>query len=63
MGFSDLDTVVENPHLVPLLVDVLDQKGIDLHGIRFDADEPEEWVYFNNPFGEEVSEFLKPIER
>jgi SIR2-like domain len=61
-GITSLDGVADNPNLIPLLVDVLDGKGIDLHGIRFDADAHEEWIYVNDEFSEEIGGFLKAID-
>lgn len=59
-GITSLDGVADNPRLIPLLVDVLDGKGIDLHSVRFDAESSEEWTYVNDVFSEEVGELLKP---
>ena len=58
IGVTDMDALADNPRLLPLWVDVLDHKGIDWSYLRFDADAPEEWIYLNEPFSQEIGEFL-----
>ncbi len=54
----DLDAVMANPKLVPLLVEVLDKTGIDLNALRFNADNAEDWSYINTRFKKEIGEWF-----
>lgn len=58
MGTVNFDRLWEHPSLAPLLVDILDKVGIDMNGVRFNADNDEEWSYVNTRFGVEVGDYL-----
>jgi SIR2-like domain len=54
----DFDSVIENPDVIDILVDILDKVGIDFNALRFNAEDDEQWAYMNTRFKKEIGELF-----